>query len=33
MEKCAGCGGHLGYLIEGDEPADGAVCLTCWHAR
>ena len=25
--------GSLGYLIGDDEPADGALCLKCWHAR
>jgi hypothetical protein len=33
QETCAGCGGPLGYLIEGDTPADGALCLTCFHGR
>jgi hypothetical protein len=32
-ETCAGCGGPLGYLLEGDTPADGALCLPCFNGR
>jgi hypothetical protein len=30
---CVGCGGSLGYLIEGDDDGSGALCLRCFHAR
>ena len=29
--RCAGCGGPLGYQVEGD--GDGALCLECFRGR
>jgi hypothetical protein len=31
--ECAACAGPLGYLVEGDNPADGALCLACFNGR
>lgn len=31
-QPCAECRGPLGYLLEGDGPTDGALCLTCFNA-
>jgi hypothetical protein len=31
--RCSGCGGPLGYLVEGDNTADGALCLPCFRER
>jgi hypothetical protein len=33
QERCAGCDGPLGYLIEGGGLSDGALCLRCFHGR
>jgi hypothetical protein len=30
---CAGCGGPLGYMIEGNDDGNGALCLACFHGR
>lgn len=30
---CAGCRRPLGYLIEGEDIAPGALCLACFHGR
>lgn len=32
-EKCAECGGPLGYLLDGDGPTEGALCLPCFNGR
>jgi hypothetical protein len=32
-QRCSRCGGSLGYLIDGDGPSDGALCLRCFQGR
>lgn len=32
-QPCAGCGGPLGYKLDGDGPTDGALCLACFNRR
>jgi hypothetical protein len=32
-QPCSGCGRPLGYLLDGDGPTDGALCLRCFHGR